>query len=93
MAKKATKTTKATVKKTGTRKVGGRKNSHADEFSALMTNRSAEKGIPFSIKTKFEMNQKMDHGKFGPGFVKGVMIDRIDVMFEDEVKTLMHNKA
>ncbi len=87
MAKK-----KATTK--GTRKVGVRKtkNSHADEFSALMSNRGDEKGIPFSIKTKFEKDQKIDHSKFGPGFVKSIMIDRMDVMFEEEVKTLMHNK-
>ncbi len=86
MAKK-----KATSAKTP-RKVGARKNSHADEYNALMSNRGAEKGNPFSIKTKFEMNQKIDHPKFGPGFVKGVQSDRIDVMFEEEVKTLMHNK-
>lgn len=75
------------------RKVGARKTSHADEYNALMSNRGAEKGIPFNIKTKFEKDQKMDHGKFGPGFVKNVMIDRVDVMFADEVKTLMHNKV
>jgi hypothetical protein len=78
----------------GAKKVAVRKsaNSHADEFNALMLNRGAEKGLPFSIKTKFEMDQKIDHPKFGPGFVKTVQTDRIDVMFEDELKTLMHNK-
>jgi hypothetical protein len=83
---------KATVKK-GTRKVGVRKNSHADEYGNLMTDRGDEKGVPFNIKTKFTMNQKIDHAKFGPGFVKAVQPDRVDVMFADEVKTLMHNKA
>ena len=82
---------KATAAK-GTRKVGSRKNSHADEFNSLLSKRSDEKGIPFSIKTKFEKDQKIDHSKFGPGFVKSIMIDRIDVMFEEEVKTLLHNK-
>lgn len=79
---------------TGTKKVAVRKsaNTHADEFNALMLNRGAEKGLPFSIKTKFEMDQKIDHPKFGPGFVKMVQSDRIDVMFEEELKTLMHNK-
>jgi hypothetical protein len=77
---------------TGTRKVGVRKTSHADQYNALMLNRGAEKGTPFSIKTKFTLDQKIDHGKFGPGFVKTVQLDRIDVMFEDEIKTLMHNK-
>lgn len=86
MAKKAT---KAGTKKT----VRARKSTHADDFQALTTNRGTEKGIPFSIKTKFEINQKIDHSTFGPGYVKTVQPDRIDVLFESEVKTLMHNKV
>lgn len=87
VAKKATKATGV-----GKKRVSVRKTSHADEFNALMLNRGAEKGLPFSIKTKFATDQKIDHPKFGPGFVKTVQIDRIDVMFEEELKTLMHNK-
>lgn len=70
-----------------------RKSTHADEFQALTTNRSAEKGTPFSIKTKFELNQKIEHSTFGTGYVKSVQPDRIEVIFETEVKTLMHNKV
>lgn len=70
-----------------------RKNSHADEYNQLMMNRGDEKGLPFNIRTKFEVDQKIDHPKFGPGFVKGVQLDRVDVMFSDELKTLMHNKT
>lgn len=96
MAKKATTkaTTKGTTKATGAKKtVRARKSSHADDFQALNTNRGTEKGIPFSIKTKFEKDQKIDHSSFGAGYVKSVQPDRIDVLFETEVKTLMHNKA
>lgn len=70
-----------------------RKTSHADDYQALQTNRSTEKGTPFSIKTKFEMNQKIDHSTFGVGYVRTVQADRIDVLFETEIKTLMHNKV
>ncbi len=70
----------------------GRKNSHADEYNQLIMNRGSEQGVPFNIRTKFEMDQKIDHPKFGAGFVKSVQIDRMDVMFQDELKTLMHNK-
>ena len=84
---------KATTTATGAKKtVRARKSSHADDFQALNTNRGTEKGIPFSIKTKFEKDQKIDHSSFGPGYVKSVQPDRIDVLFEAEVKTLMHNK-
>ena len=70
----------------------GRKNSHADEYNQLIMNRGSEPGVPFNIRTKFEMDQKIDHPKFGAGFVKNVQNDRMDVMFQDELKTLMHNK-
>ncbi len=86
MAKKTNKTTSTGAKKTS------RKSSHADEYGQLMTNHGSEKGLPFSIKSKYELNQKIDHPKFGAGFVKSVLIDRVDVMFQDELKTLMHNK-
>lgn len=96
---KAGASAKATVKKkvstagsTTGRKVGGRKASHADEYNALMMNRSEEMGTPFSIRTQFRLDQKISHPTFGPGFIKNVMIDRVDVMFADEVKTLIHNK-
>ena len=94
MAKKATTKTTKTTTKTGAAKVPrARKNSHADEYGSLMLNRGAEKGTPFSIKTKFKNDEKIEHAKFGPGFVKAVQPDRVDVMFSDEVKTLMHNKV
>lgn len=76
----------------GAAKTASRRNSHADEYNQLMMNRGSEEGLPFSIKTKFELDQKIQHPKFGAGFVKTVLQDRVDVMFEDEVKTLMHNK-
>ena len=70
-----------------------RRNSHADEYNALMSSRGGETGTPFSIKTKFNLDQKIQHSKFGPGFVKNVLVDRVEVMFEDELKTLIHNKV
>jgi len=82
---------KAPVKKDATKKTG-RRSSHADEYNQLMMNRGSEAGIPFSIRTKFTLNQKIDHPKFGAGFVKAVLIDRMDVIFQDELKTLIHNK-
>jgi hypothetical protein len=81
------------VKKTTKAAPRVRKNSHADEYNQLMMNRGDEKGIPFNIRTKYEVDQKIEHPKFGQGFVKNVQADRVDVMFQDELKTLMHNKT
>lgn len=81
------------VSTTGAKTVGGRRTSYADQYATLMLNRGAEAGVPFNIRTKFEVNQKVEHPKFGSGFVQSVMADRMDVMFSDELKTLMHNKT
>lgn len=77
---------------TGVKRTTVRRTSHADEYNQLMMNRGSEQGLPFSIRTKYELDQKIDHPKFGAGFVKNVLSDRMDVMFQDELKTLMHNK-
>lgn len=82
---------KAPVKKS-VKKVG-RRTSHADEYQQLMTKSDGETGLPFSIRTKYTINQKINHPKFGAGFVKSVLLDRMDVMFADELKTLIHNKS
>jgi hypothetical protein len=85
---------KATKKaSTGIKKASGRRMSHADEFSQLTESHASEAGTPFSIRTKFSLNQKISHPKFGDGFVKAVLPDRMDVMFQDELKTLIHNKT
>ena len=86
------KTGTSATKKPSTRAVSARRTSHADEFNTLMANRGEEAGTPFNIRTKFVMDQKIDHPKFGAGFVKNVLADRVDVMFQDELKTLIHNK-
>ena len=46
-----------------------------------------------SIKGKFAEDQKLNHAKFGIGFVIKVYDHKIDVMFSDEVKSLMHNRV
>ena len=64
----------------GVKTVGGRRTSYADQYATLMLNRGAETGVPFNIRTKFEVNQKVDHPKFGPGFVQSVLILAFDVL-------------
>jgi hypothetical protein len=80
-------------KATGTRSVAAKRSSHADEYNTMMMNRGEEVGVPFNIRTKFAVDQKIDHPKFGAGFVKNVLTDRVEVMFQDELKTLIHNKT
>ncbi len=67
--------------------------SHTGEYEVRMQNMQSKDAMPFSIKNKYEENQKISHVKFGIGFVQKVYSDKIDVIFSDEVKSLIHNRV
>lgn len=70
-----------------------RKNTHTGEYEVRNQNLMGVDGAPFNIRVKFEENQKIVHPKFGVGFVQKVYSDKIDVIFPDEVKSLVHNRT
>lgn len=70
-----------------------RKSSHTGEYELRAQKASGSDALPFSIKTSFKENQKIQHPKFGVGFVQKVYSDKIDVLFSDEVKSLVHNRT
>jgi hypothetical protein len=80
----------ATKKRVGTPRV--KKNAHLDEYSAFMSSHSSKDSASYSMKGKFETNQKLQHPKFGLGFVRVALNDKIEVVFEDEVRSLIHNR-
>ena len=54
---------------------------------------SKSKSQNYSIKTKFELGDIIDHPKFGPGIIdKLIDSDKIQVIFRHDIKTLIHNK-
>lgn len=67
--------------------------SHASEYETLIAKANGEAELKYSIKAKFEVDQKINHPKFGVGIIKTSMVDRVEVVFSDEVKTLMHNRV
>jgi hypothetical protein len=66
--------------------------SHTGQFEIYNTNKMAEEATPYSIKGSFAETQKLNHPKFGVGFVVKTYNDKVDVIFSDEVRTLMHNR-
>jgi len=68
-----------------------KKNAHSDEYNQLM---SAHGDISnYNMKAKFNANSKIKHPKFGMGFIKSAQVDKIEVVFEDEVRQLVHNRG
>lgn len=72
--------------------LSSRKSSHRNEYEMLMANEGAPT-VPYNMKGKFEKNTKLQHPKFGMGFIKDAAADKIEVVFEDEVRTLIHNRV
>jgi hypothetical protein len=46
----------------------------------------------YSIRENFEVGDIIDHSKFGPGIVQELIDGKISVLFQHEIKTLVHNK-
>lgn len=69
-----------------------RKSSHNAEYEALMQAQESASEVNYSIKAKFTLNQKINHPKFGLGIVRGVQPEKVEVVFSDEVRNLVHNR-
>ena len=50
------------------------------------------KPIPYTIKHTFEAGDMVDHKKFGLGIVQGLVDGKIEVLFQHDIKTLVHSK-
>lgn len=68
-----------------------RKSSHSKEFHELVESAKGD-AQGYNMKLKFTLNQKIKHPKFGVGVIKAALPDKIEVVFEDEIRMLVHNR-
>lgn len=80
--------TKLALKRSSAREASVK--AHNDEYQGLLE--KAETSQAYKISAKFEVNQKLEHPKFGLGVVRHASPDRIEVVFADEVRQLIHNR-
>lgn len=69
-----------------------KKNIHMNEYNNLIA-AAAGDAQNYSMKNKFTVNQKVQHPKFGLGIIKMALFDKIEVIFPDEIRLLVHNRA
>lgn len=69
-----------------------RRSSHNAEYEAMLNAQEKTAEVSYSIKGKFALNQKINHPKFGVGVVREVQQDKVEVVFSDEVRNLVHNR-
>ena len=68
-----------------------RKSAHTKEFSNLVQNAKGE-AQGYNMKTKFANNQIIKHPKFGVGVIRSSQSNKVEVIFEDMVRMLVHNR-
>ena len=69
-----------------------RRSSHNAEYESLLQTYANKEEVKYSIKAKFTNHQKINHPKFGVGIVRGVHLEKVEVVFADEVRNLVHNR-
>lgn len=83
----ATKTKKVKSKKAT---IGRTKSISVTELWTEELSKAAGKAMSYTIKELFAVGDLLDHKKFGPGIVQTVINGKIEVLFQHEIKTLVH---
>jgi hypothetical protein len=60
---------------------------------AELRDKNSDKPKPYNMKTEFEVGAALEHPKFGLGFVILSNGQAIQVVFEDEERSLVHNRT
>lgn len=90
--KKATLTKSGAVKKPRATRVS-KAGEHRAEYEKMIASKPSEEPTKYNMKLNFPKDAKVDHSKFGLGVVKVVHAEKIEVVFQDEVRSLVHNRV
>jgi hypothetical protein len=70
----------------------GASRSHAQAWRDLNEKIGADSARAYSLRESFSSQTAIQHPKFGIGYVTASHPDKIDVVFEDSVRSLVHNR-
>lgn len=80
------------VKKAATKKRVSKKSVSVGEFWMEEMGKVSGKAKEYSIREVFVVGDMIDHKKFGPGIVQETIEDKMEVLFQHEIKLLVHGK-
>lgn len=66
--------------------------AHAAEYENMSKSLESAETIAYNMKAQFSKDVRLNHPKFGLGFIRTVQPDKIEVVFQDEVRSLVHNR-
>lgn len=67
--------------------------AHTKQYMDLKERLAQNPPAAYTMKLSYKVDHVIEHPKFGTGFVVEVLPDKIHVAFQDEVKTLVHNRS
>jgi hypothetical protein len=70
-----------------------KRSTHTAEYEKLLQTSSSQSEQSYNMRLKFEKNQKIAHPKFGLGVIKECFPEKIEIVFKDEVRSLVHNRS
>lgn len=80
----------------GTRTRTSTKRADAQDPSAMWNDLKIQIGVdrlvPYNMKARFELANAINHPKFGIGFVTNATNEKIDVVFQEGGRSLVHNR-
>ena len=76
--------------KSRTRKAPAAQGPSWDDLNAKL---GGEKRQSYSLSARFSANTAIDHPKFGLGFVITSNVDRIEALFQDGLRVLVHGRS
>lgn len=81
------------VKKKATKRKTKKSKSVNDQWIEGIATSESE-SMPYSVKNRYEVGDLIDHSSFGRGVVKSFIDNKkIEVVFEESIKTLIHGIA
>jgi hypothetical protein len=78
--------------KSGVKKTPRVKGPTPEEIWTSLRDSSKSEAKPYNMKGKFEVDTAIQHPKFGLGFVRTSAIEKIEVAFQEGVRSLVHNR-
>jgi hypothetical protein len=66
--------------------------AHSAEYEKMAQTLAAAVEASYSMKAKFDKNTQLKHPLFGLGYVRSVQSEKIEVVFADQVRLLVHNR-
>jgi hypothetical protein len=88
----AKKPAKVAKTKFGAKKVTRVKGPTPEELWTSLRDSSKSEAKPYNMKGKFDVDTAIQHPKFGLGFVRVSAIEKIEVAFQEGVRSLVHNR-